>query len=81
MSMLNIILMLLFYMFVLCPYYTIVILLPYYFYQIYKYAHVQRQRMLMKHYLVKAMPSVVFDKKLFEKENLECAICMEAFEE
>jgi len=35
----------------------------------------------MKHYLVKAMPSVVFSKKLFEEGNIECSICMDEFKE
>ena len=79
MSMLNIILMCIFYVFVLMPFYTIIILLPYYLYQVYKYAEGIRQKKLLKHYLVKAMPSVVFNRKLFDIE--ECAICMETFKE
>jgi hypothetical protein len=38
----------------------------------------------VKHYLIKAMPSIIFDKKLFKESKssyLECGICMEAFEE
>ena len=79
MSMLNIVLMCIFYVFVLMPFYTIIVLLPYYFYQVYKYAEGLRQKKLLKHYLVKRMPSVIFSKKLFEIQ--ECAICMETFKE
>ena len=66
MSMLNLILMTLFYMFVLTPYLTTALMLPYAAYHFFKRANSRREKKLMKHYLVKAMPSVVFSKRLFE---------------
>ena len=39
----------------------------------------------MKHYLIKAMPSILFDKKIFENGDVgimdECVICLEPFAE
>ena len=82
MSMLNLMIMTMFYLFVLCPYITVILMLPYYFYLVYKQANRVRQRILAKHYLIKAMPSFVFDKKMFERGAiLECAICIEPFNE
>lgn len=81
MTSLNTMIMNLFYMFVLCPLYTIGLLVPYYLVHLYKNVHISRQKALMKHYLIKAMPSVIFNKKLFDEEAfMECAICMETFE-
>lgn len=65
MSSLNVMLMALYYLFVLCPFYTIAAVLPYYFYQVCKYVGREKKRVLMKHYLVKAMPSIVFNKNMF----------------
>ena len=41
---------------------------------------------MVKHYLIKAMPSILFDKKIFSNENGcgimdECVICLEPFVE
>ena len=81
-SILNLIAMSTFYMFYLTPFFTFFLMLPWYFYAVYKHIHQQRQRGLVKHYLIKAMPSIIFDKKLFKENNyLECGICMEPFEE
>jgi hypothetical protein len=77
-STLNLIAMTTFYMFYLTPFVTIAGLLPWYFYMVYKHINQERQRGLVKHYLIKAMPSIIFDKKLFtESAYLECGICME----
>lgn len=66
MSMLNLVLMVLYYMMVLCPYYTIVMLLPYYLYLTMKHNNAQKERFLLKHYVIKAMPSIPFTKELFD---------------
>lgn len=84
-SMLNLVTMLVFYVFVLSPYVTILLMLPFYVYDVFKEANRQRQRKLVKHYLIKAMPSIVFDKKIFDNGNGgimdECVICLEPFAE
>jgi hypothetical protein len=82
MSTLNIILMSFFYLFVLTPLYTFVFVMPLYLYKVYREVQYERRKRLMKHYVVKAMPSVLFSKKLF-KEQLNkmasCGICMDVF--
>ena len=82
-SMLNLLTMLVFYALVLSPYVTIVVLVPYYIYQVYRAHDNVRKRQLTKHYLIKSMPSVAFDKKVFSESMLleECLICMEDFKE
>ena len=81
-SMCNLIAMNGFYLFMLIPYLSIIAVLPYYFYRVFKNANKQRQKKLAKYYLIKAMPSFLFDKKLFDEGAYnECAICMEEFQE
>ena len=79
--MLNLVLMVLYYLIVLCPYYTIVMLLPYYIYLKFQQSQAQRERFLLKHYVIKAMPSIPFSKELFDDSLIECAICLESFKE
>ena len=76
--MLNLMTMCSFYIFFLTPYLTILLLIPYYLYLVFKNISKRRQQKLVKHYLIKSMPSILFDKNLF-KDSQECAICMEAF--
>jgi len=42
-----------------------------------------RMKKLSKHYVIKAMPSVAFSKKLFKDlfAEQECIICLEEFKE
>ena len=77
-SMLNLMTMCSFYIFFLTPYMTILLLIPYYLYLVFKNISKRRQQKLIKHYLIKNMPSMLFDKNLF-KDSQECAICMENF--
>lgn len=79
-SLLNLITMVTFYMFMLAPYIGVVIFLPQVLYQIWKAVNHQKRQMLAKHYLIKRMPSIVFNKKMFEG-SIECSICMEPFKE
>lgn len=80
-STLNLIAMTTFYLFYITPFLTILLMMPWYFYIVYQHINRSRQRGLVKHYLIKAMPSIIFDKKLFtsKSEYLECGICMEPF--
>lgn len=82
-SILNTILMVVFYTFVLSPYITILSIMPIYIYQVIKSANRHRQKKLMKHYLVKSMPSIAFKKELFKDSLImdECLICLEQFNE
>lgn len=88
-SMLNLVTMLIFYVFVLSPYITIILMLPFYVWEVFKEANRQRQKKLLKHYLIKSMPSIAFNKKIFQSEsgigsaNMmdECVICLETFAE
>ena len=82
-SMLNLFTMLIFYCLVLSPYLTIFFLIPFYMYEVYKAHDNVRKRQLMKHYLIKSMPSIAFNKKVFAESMLleECLICMEDFKE
>ena len=84
MASLNLVLMALFYIFVLAPLWMIVLLLPIYMTKLYKNVKAQRRKKLMKHYLIKAMPSVLFRKELFQgnqNQMVECGICLEEFNE
>ena len=84
MATLNLILMTFFYLFVLSPLYTFIFLMPLYLFKVYKEAQYQRRKRLLKHYLIKAMPSIPFSKKLFESRKHKlgsCGICIESFEE
>lgn len=78
-SMLNLMTMCSFYIFFLTPYLTILLLIPYYLYLVFKNVSQRRKQKLVKHYLIKNMPSLLFNKELF-KDAQECAICMEAFQ-
>jgi len=80
-SVLNLITMVTFYMFMLAPYIGVVIFLPQVLYQILKAVNYQKRQMLAKHYLIKRMPSIVFNKRMFEGGFIECSICMEPFKE
>ena len=84
MSILNLVAMVLFYTLVLSPYLTIVFLIPLYIYEVLRAHSNRRKKQLTKHYLIKSMPSIAFNKKLFKDENMildECLICMEEFKE
>lgn len=61
----------------------IVVVSPCYIYEVIKAHDVVRKRQLMKHYLIKSMPSIAFNKKVFSENMLldECLICMEEFKE
>ena len=59
-SILNLLTMTTFYIFFLTPYLTILMLIPYYFYMVYKNISRERKNRLIKHYLIKSMPSIVF---------------------
>jgi hypothetical protein len=79
-STLNLVAMTTFYMFYITPFLTILLMMPWYLYYVYTHINQRRERGLVKHYLIKAMPSIIFDKKLFSEaqtEYLECGICME----
>ena len=65
-SMLNLVTMLVFYVFVLSPYVTILLMLPFYVYEVFREANRRRQKKLVKHYLIKAMPSILFSKSIFQ---------------
>lgn len=82
-SILNLVTMLLFYCLVLSPYLTIVCLIPFYVYEVYKAHDVHRKKQLTKHYLIKSMPSIAFSKELLADNMIldECLICMEEFKE
>lgn len=80
-STLNVMLMSLFYLFVLAPLYTMVFMLPYYLTYLCSSIKRAKEQRLGSHYLIKAMPSVLFNKKLFETNNAECVICAEPFVE
>lgn len=67
-SMLNLMTMTSFYIFFLTPYLTILMLIPYYLLLVYRNISRKRQQKLIKHYLIKNMPSILFDKKLFAKD-------------
>jgi hypothetical protein len=81
MASLNLVLMVMFYLFVLCPLFTFILIMPMYLYKVYTAAHNQRRRKLLKHYVIKAMPSILFNKKLFKDLGVmpECGICMDPF--
>jgi hypothetical protein len=57
-----------YYIFMLVPYLSILAVLPYYFYLVFRNANRIRQKKLAKYYLIKSMPSIIFDKSLFEKD-------------
>lgn len=59
-SMLNLVTMLVFYVFVLSPYITIMLMIPFYVYEVFKEANRRRQKKLVKHYLIKNMPSILY---------------------
>ena len=65
MSSLNLVLMVLFYLFVLTPLYTIALFVPLYIAKLYKDVKTQKRKKLLKHYVIKAMPSILFRKELF----------------
>jgi hypothetical protein len=66
-SMINLIAMESFYMFMLIPYVSIIMVMPYYFYLVFKHAGRVRQSQLSRHYLIKALPSIIFNKKMFDE--------------
>lgn len=79
--MLNLITMMTFYMFMLVPYMGLLIFVPQVIYYICKAVNQRKKQMLAKYYLIKRMPSIVFEKKMFENAYAECAICSEPFKE
>ena len=83
-STLNICIMLLWYTLVLSPYLSALLFLPVIIYESYMKKDSMRNKKLDKHYLIKAMPSIVFSKKLFKDvvaQGQECIICLDEFKD
>lgn len=80
-SIMNLVMMIAYYTLQLSPYLGLICFLPQLAYLFMKEVNSRKAEKLARFYLIKRMPSVIFNKKMFENGFVECSICMETFKE